>query len=81
MKTLGTLFMLLVSGLAFAASGSNPEPTSIWIANATIISPENLDHIEKGNVLVQDGRIARVDRTARPRNQRDRWCLTAEDNT
>ena len=65
MKTLGTLFMLLVSGLAFAASGSNPEPTSIWIANATIISPENLDHIEKGNVLVQDGRIARVDRTGK----------------
>jgi imidazolonepropionase-like amidohydrolase len=63
MKTLGTLVVLLVSGLAFAASGSKPETTSIWITNVIIISPENLDHIDKGNVLVQDGHIARVDRT------------------
>ena len=63
MKTLGALVMLLVSAIAFAGSGSKPEPARIWIANATIISPENLDHIERGNVLVEDGRIVRIDRT------------------
>lgn len=29
----------------------------------TIISPENLTHIGKGNVLIEDGRIVRVERT------------------
>ena len=45
--------MLLVSGARVCCFRLQTlKPTSIWIANATIISPENLDHIEKGNVLV-----------------------------
>ncbi|HEY4764924.1 MAG TPA: amidohydrolase family protein [Candidatus Sulfotelmatobacter sp.] len=63
MKRLATLFTLLISVLAFAGSASKPEPDRIWITDAIIISPENLDHIEKGSVLIEDGRIARVERT------------------
>ncbi len=62
MKRLATLFALLIFGVAFAGSGSKPEPHRIWITGAIIISPENLDHIEKASVLIEDGRIARVER-------------------
>lgn len=63
MKRLATLFILLISAVAFAGSGSEPDPDRIWITDAIIISPENLDHVEKGSVLIEDGRIARVERT------------------
>jgi imidazolonepropionase-like amidohydrolase len=62
MKRLATLFTLLISVVAFAGSGSKPGPDRIWITDALIISPENLDHIERGSVLIEDGRIARVER-------------------
>lgn len=67
MKTLGALYVFLFSITAFAVSGSKPEPSRIWITGVTIVSPENLDHIEKGSVLIEDGRIARVDRSLRAR--------------
>lgn len=60
MKTLATLCALLFSVAAFAGSGSKPDANRIWITGVTIVSPENLDRIEKGNVLIEDGRIARV---------------------
>ena len=65
MKTLVTLFTLLVSATAFAGSGFKPDANRIWISDATIISPENLGHIEKGNVLIENGRIVQVDRSLR----------------
>jgi imidazolonepropionase-like amidohydrolase len=63
MKKLATLFTLLISVVAFAGSGSKPEPDRTWITDAIIISPENLDYIEKGSVLIEGGHIARVERT------------------
>ena len=63
MKKVATLFTLLISVAAFAGSRSKPKPDRIWITDAIIISPENLDHIEKGSVLIEDGHIARVERT------------------
>jgi hypothetical protein len=63
MKRLFTLFTLLMSVVAFAGSSSTPGPDRIWITDVIVISPENLDHIEKGSVLIEDGRIVRVDRT------------------
>lgn len=65
MKTVIALLALLVSLAAFADPGSKPEPGRVWIFGVTIISPENLDLIEKGSVLIENGRIVQVDRTLR----------------
>lgn len=62
MKTLAPLFTLFVCVVPGAAARSKPQPDRIWITGATIISPENLSHIDKGNVLIEDGRIVRVQR-------------------
>jgi imidazolonepropionase-like amidohydrolase len=53
------------------------EPDRIWIADATIISSENLDHIERGSVLIEDGRIVRVDRTQKAKTRRRDRSLRA----
>src|SRR5262249_48665748 len=53
------------SGAAFGQQGNN----RIWITDVTIVSPEHLDQIAQGNVLIEDGRIVSVDRnkgTKRP---------------
>ncbi len=49
-----------VTFLAFPAPQGDSNKT--WITDVVIISPEDLDHIEKGSVLMEDGRIARVER-------------------
>ena len=49
---------LLLPALAMAAE----VPPRTWIANVSIVSPEKLDRIQTGNVLIEDGRIALVDR-------------------
>jgi imidazolonepropionase-like amidohydrolase len=56
---------VLVAGLASRARGQ--EPGATWITDVTIISPERLDHIERGSVLIENGRIARVDRSGMSR--------------
>jgi imidazolonepropionase-like amidohydrolase len=48
--------------MAFAASASGQAAGRTWITDVTIVSPENLDHIEKGSVLIEDGRIVSVER-------------------
>jgi len=65
MKTFATLCTLLVSVAAFAGSGSKPD--RIWITGVTVVSPGNLEHIEKGSVLIENGRIARIDRNLKAR--------------
>ena len=47
--------LLLLAPVARAANRT-------WITDVTIISPEKLDRVEKGSVLLEDGRIVRVDR-------------------
>src|ERR1700722_16898540 len=61
MKTAAILLTSFLYGVV-TGSASEPEPGRIWIADATIISPEEPDHIEKGSVLIENGRIARVER-------------------
>lgn len=51
---------LLASAMAQKVETSN----RTWITDVYIVSPENLDHIEKGSVLIEDGRIAQVDHNA-----------------
>ena len=62
MKIFAVLFTSLVSVAGLATSASNQAADRTWITDVTIISPENLDHIEKGSVLIENGRIARVER-------------------
>ena len=54
---------LFLSVVVFAGSAlSQQGPSRIWITDVTIISPENLAHIAEGNVLIENGRIASVER-------------------
>lgn len=62
MKTLAILFTFLLSVTAFAGAASDQAADKMWITDVTVISPENLDHIETGSVLIENGRIVRVER-------------------
>jgi imidazolonepropionase-like amidohydrolase len=62
MKVFAILFTSLFSVVAFADSAPNQAADRIWITDVTIISPEKLDQVEKGSVLIENGRIVRVER-------------------
>ena len=63
MKTFAVLsYALLFSVIAVADPASNQEASRTWITDVTIISPDKLDHIEKGSVLIENGRIVRIER-------------------
>ena len=53
-----TLALLVLPVIAAGAE----TPMRTWIAGVSIVSPESLDRIETGNVLIEGGRIALVDR-------------------
>jgi len=55
--------VLLFSVVAIAEPASDQAASRTWITDVTIISPENLDHIGKGSVLIENGRIVSVERT------------------
>jgi len=54
--------LLFCSSLAFSDPGLASKPERVWITNVFIVSPEKLDHIEKGSVLIENGHIADVER-------------------
>ena len=62
MKIFAILFVSLFSVYAMAGQVPKQAASRTWIADVTIISPESLDHVEKGSVLIEDGRIVRVER-------------------
>src|SRR6266566_7700921 len=62
MKIFSFLCVLLLPVAAIAQPSPNQAPDRTWITDVRIISPEKLDHIEKGSVLIENGRIVRVDR-------------------
>jgi imidazolonepropionase-like amidohydrolase len=62
MKTLATTFALLFSALAWADSAPNQSQGRLWITDVVIVSPESLDHVATGSVLIENGRIVRVER-------------------
>src|SRR5580700_52280 len=62
MKIFAIVFTSLLSVAVFAGSASAQAAGRTWITDVTIISPENLDHIERGSVLIEDGRIVSVER-------------------
>jgi imidazolonepropionase-like amidohydrolase len=63
MKIFAVVFCVsLFSVVAVADPASNQAASRTWITDVTIISPENLGHIGKGSVLIEDGRIVSVER-------------------
>jgi imidazolonepropionase-like amidohydrolase len=79
MKIFSLLLSLLLAVAVFAAPASNePIPHRIWITDVTIISPENLAHLDKGSVLVEGERIVRVERTASAKPPADATVVSGE---
>jgi imidazolonepropionase-like amidohydrolase len=63
MKFFPLVLALLLSVVVFAGPASNePAPRRIWITDVTIVSPENLSDPTRGSVLIENERIARVER-------------------
>jgi len=63
MQLLNIALELLLSAVAFAGSALSLEGANrIWISDITIISPENLDHLVVGSVLIEGDRIVSVER-------------------
>jgi len=61
------LFASFLSVAAIAQASPNQAPDRTWITDVRIISTEKLDHIEKGSVLIENGRILRIERNTRPK--------------
>jgi hypothetical protein len=61
MKIFTIVLASFFSVAGFAQAASDQAPNRTWITDVTIISPENLDHIGKGSVLIENGRIVRVE--------------------
>jgi hypothetical protein len=66
MKPLAAAWILLISTLSFAEPAWTQDANRTWITDVTIISPENLAHIERGSVLIENGRIVRIYRGETP---------------
>jgi imidazolonepropionase-like amidohydrolase len=60
MKTLASASTLLFSFIAIAGPLHAADRT--WITDVTLVSPEKLDRVERGSVLIEDGRIVAVER-------------------
>jgi imidazolonepropionase-like amidohydrolase len=52
----------VLSVVALARPALSQAPARTWITDVYIVSPERLDHIEKGSVLIENGHIVRVER-------------------
>jgi imidazolonepropionase-like amidohydrolase len=64
-RAVGIALCLLATAAAGIARGQAPART--WITDVRIVSPERLDHVERGSVLIDGGKIARVDRSGQAR--------------
>ncbi len=62
MKIFAILSVSLFSVVAAAGQFVEQGAGRTWISDVTIVSPERLDHVQTGSVLIEDGRIVRVDR-------------------
>jgi imidazolonepropionase-like amidohydrolase len=67
------LFASLLPVAAVAQPSPNQAPDRTWITDVRIISPEKLDHIENGSVLIENGRIVRVERKKERRRLPAQW--------
>jgi hypothetical protein len=60
MRIFPFLFASFLAVAAIAQPFPNQAPDRTWITDVRIISPEKLDHIEKGSVLIENGHIVRA---------------------
>jgi hypothetical protein len=77
MKKLALLLTSFFLVTIFAGSSSQPANRT-WITDVTIISPENLDHIEEGSVLIENGRIVHVERGKHKNKHADAKVVSGE---
>lgn len=70
MKWCTAILTLLCSPFALAISSPAQSPSRTWITNVTILSPENLDNPSAGSVLIENGKVTRVDRRKNARAPR-----------
>ena len=63
-------FAVLASVNTVGQSKPAPDSNHIWITDVVIVSPENLDHLDRGSVLIEDGRIAKVERNLKTKAPR-----------
>lgn len=79
MKFFLLVHALLLSVAAFAGPASTePAPRRIWITDVTIVSPENLAHLNRGSVLIENERIVRVERKANAKPPADATVVSGE---
>lgn len=63
MRPLAAALLATISALAPPPMARGQAPERTWITDVSIVSPERLDRVETGNVLIENDRIVRVDRT------------------
>ena len=56
------MFAVLFASLFVSAVAGGQSTGGTWITDVTIVSPEALNHVVKGSVLIEGGRIVRVER-------------------
>src|SRR4051812_4335011 len=66
MKRFTIVLASVLSAIVLTDSVQGQPATRTWISNVTIISPDSLDHIGTGSVLIENGRIVRVERRKHP---------------
>ena len=62
-KASAILFALLFAAMTLPGAAPAPGSNRVWITDVFPVSPENLARVEQGSVPIEDGRIARVERS------------------
>lgn len=78
----GLAILAIAASLAPAvrAEDANARPAAdgIWITDVTIVSPEKLDRVEVGDVLIERGRIVAVERGGGMRKRREATIVSGK---
>ncbi len=72
MKAFPVVFASLFLVKAIVGQTANDAVSRTWITDVTIVSPERLDRVGTGSVLIEGDRIVRVERKQAGRSQRVR---------
>src|SRR5580692_4130926 len=78
MKIFTFLFASFLPLWATAQVSPDQARDRTWITDVRIISPEKLDHIDNGSVLIENGRIVRVERKKGPKKPAGATVVSGE---